>query len=1452
MKFWKPFVFLACSGLFLSAAPLRAASPSITSLSVTSGPVGTSVTITGTNFGSPQGTSTVTFNGSAATVSTWGSTSILVTVPSAATTGNVVVTVSGVASNGKSFTVIPNITNLSVASGVVGASVTVTGTTFGSSQGTSTVKFNGTSATVTTWSSTSIAVTVPAAATTGNVVITVSSEASNGKSFTVIPNIKSLSVTSGAVGASVTVTGTTFGSSQGSSTIKFNGTTATATSWSASSIVTTVPSGATSGNIVVTVSGEASSGVSFTVVPAPTITAFSPGSAGVGMSVTISGTSFGSTQGNGKVTFNSGKVATIGTWSATSIATTVPTGATTGNVLVNASGVNSAGLSFTVLPTPTISSLAPAAGAIGATVTITGTNFGSSQGTSAISFNGVAPSVTSWASTKIVAVVASGTTTGPVTVKVSNVPNAGTTFTVTPPPSITGISPPSSVTGTAVTISGSNFGATQGTSTVAFNGAIATITSWGNLSISATVPAGATSGPVVVTASGVPSPGYSYTVPPTITAVSPNPAASGILPTITGTNFGTTQGSSTVTFNGTVFSVVSWNATTIKLGSSIGIASSPAVVTVNGVASNSFAFTIVPDATLNSVVPNSAAVGTPVTIYGGNFGASQSTSVVTIDGAVGTPTSWSPTKIIVPVPTGATSSGDVVVTVGGNPAYPELPFSVPLRPNISGLSITTGAIGTAVTITGTNFGTQLVASTVTFNGTVATSTTWSNTSIVATVPVGATTGPVVVTVNYDASTGITFTVPQSPAIQSLSTTLGPVGTALSINGVGFGPTAGTVTFNGTSATTTSWSNTSIACTVPAGASSGPVVATSAGKSSNGYPFTVTGNGSLSGIVTSASNGSPITGATIQALQAGSVKASATSSSTGNYSIATLASGIYDIKFSATGYGSAIVNSISISIGGAATQNESLSSPGSITGTITQSNGTTPISGAGVVASQGAESAGSATANSNGTYTVSGLGAGSYTVLAQAPGFVPNSQPSVSVAGGSTATANISLAGLGTDTINYVYDQVGRLVGVIDAQGGAATYSYDAVGNIVSISTGSSSQTSIMQFTPSSAAVGTTVTIYGTGFSSTASQDAVAFNGVSATVSSATSTQIVTAVPTSATSGSISVTTPAGRTTSSSAFTVITSAGGPTISSFTPATTSGGALQGTPVTITGTNFDLPANTKVKFNTTKVMTPLTGSSTTIQTAAPEFGTSGHVTVTTPLGTAISAGDFFYTFLPGGGNQFTIVSTGRINFGTTTVTVPSAGDALILIDGVAGQGVSVSIGNSNFSSSGSCTLALYDPNGTLLFDPDCSSQSANTGQFAEKSLQTTGSAEIDVHTTVAGAVTFTIGIVPPNITAPITINGSPVTEATTAAGQGITLTFSGTSGQPVTVNWSGSTLVSYELLVYQPNGTIWEEAGGYSIGASGSIPSAALPATGSYSIQVIPFTTTYGSITVTLTSP
>jgi hypothetical protein len=110
-----------------AAYTINPTAPFILSLSPPSGPVGTPVTLTGVNFGSTQGASTVTFNGTAATsISLWSATSIVAVVPTGATTGNVVVTVGGVACNGVAFTVALSITTVSLYTGTQYAAYSAT------------------------------------------------------------------------------------------------------------------------------------------------------------------------------------------------------------------------------------------------------------------------------------------------------------------------------------------------------------------------------------------------------------------------------------------------------------------------------------------------------------------------------------------------------------------------------------------------------------------------------------------------------------------------------------------------------------------------------------------------------------------------------------------------------------------------------------------------------------------------------------------------------------------------------------------------------------------------------------------------------------------------------------------------------------------------------------------------------------------------------------------------------------------------------------------------------------------------------------------------------------------------------------------------------------------------------------------------------------------------------
>jgi hypothetical protein len=169
--------------------------------------------------------------------------------------------------------------------------------------------------------------------------------------------------------------------------------------------------------------------------------------------------------------------------------------------------------------------------------------------------------------------------------------------------------------------------------------------------------------------------------------------------------------------------------------------------------------------------------------------------------------------------------------------------SVPAAPAVSGFNPTSGPVGTPVTISGSSF---TGATSVTFNGTPASFTVASDSSITTSVPTGASTGVVGVTGpgGTGTSSGV-FTVqgsnPSAPTITSFSPTSGKVGTQVSINGTNF-TGASKVTFGGGVAATSFTVNgtgTQITTTVPTGARNGPIsVTTPGGTATSSQTFRV--------------------------------------------------------------------------------------------------------------------------------------------------------------------------------------------------------------------------------------------------------------------------------------------------------------------------------------------------------------------------------------------------------------------------------------------------------------------------------------------------------------------------------------------------------------------------------------------------------------------------------------
>jgi hypothetical protein len=165
--------------------------------------------------------------------------------------------------------------------------------------------------------------------------------------------------------------------------------------------------------------------------------------------------------------------------------------------------------------------------------------------------------------------------------------------------------------------------------------------------------------------------------------------------------------------------------------------------------------------------------------------------------------------------------------------------SVASAPTVSSFTPTSGSPGTSVTVNGSGF---TGATAVTFNGAAASFTVGSDAQLTATVPSGATSGPIAVTTPAGTGTSSSsFTVTAAtvaPKITSISPTSGPVGTVVAITGSGLTGATSVKFGGGVSAAYTVASDTRINATVPAGASSGGIAVTTPGGTATSGNFRV--------------------------------------------------------------------------------------------------------------------------------------------------------------------------------------------------------------------------------------------------------------------------------------------------------------------------------------------------------------------------------------------------------------------------------------------------------------------------------------------------------------------------------------------------------------------------------------------------------------------------------------
>jgi len=258
--------------------------PYVTDFNPVLGPVGASVTIDGANLSSA---SSVTINGVSQSITAL--TPLQIMLANNTTTGPVKVTTSaGSFTTSSNFTVTgaaPVISSYFPTNGVRGTNITFTGVNFAN---VTSVKFNGVSASFPTpTSSTELVATVPAGATTGFITIANSAGmATNASLFYIQPWITSSSTNAGIVNMNVTFNGRNL---TNTASFQINGLNYPFTS-SASQIIATIPSNASTGLIQISTPGGAFiSTNNFAILPK--IYAFSPNIGPAGTLVTITGTS---------------------------------------------------------------------------------------------------------------------------------------------------------------------------------------------------------------------------------------------------------------------------------------------------------------------------------------------------------------------------------------------------------------------------------------------------------------------------------------------------------------------------------------------------------------------------------------------------------------------------------------------------------------------------------------------------------------------------------------------------------------------------------------------------------------------------------------------------------------------------------------------------------------------------------------------------------------------------------------------------------------------------------------------------------------------------------------------------------------------------------------------------------------------------------------------------------
>ncbi len=293
---------------------------------------------------------------------------------------------------------------------------------------------------------------------------------------------------------------------------------------------------------------------------------------------------------------------------------------------------------------------------------------------------------------------------------------------------------------------------------------------------------------------------------PSTLQLQPATGVPGATVSISGKGLGAFQSAQAnrVTFDGVPALIQRWEADVIEVRVPSKAHSGPVEVFIGKKKFPAGTFSVVYPKIL-SINPQEIEPGHTVEILGEHFGVTAGprdpntmfgVNEVMVGSLVVRPRRWKDDKIEVEIPANATT-GDIAVRLASSDPLPDGSCCVPVSHTVSNalplklipsvrVDPASGPVGTKVVLFGQGFGaTKAAGDRVSIGGLLAPVAQWTDTTIVVHLPLGAESGPIILTSQGKERTVGNFTV-HVPVVKEVQPSSAPIGTLIKIRGEHFG------------------------------------------------------------------------------------------------------------------------------------------------------------------------------------------------------------------------------------------------------------------------------------------------------------------------------------------------------------------------------------------------------------------------------------------------------------------------------------------------------------------------------------------------------------------------------------------------------------------------------------------------------------------------------------------